>query len=155
MKKFARWLHENGFEVEMLTDENDMLTEKNKSLRRDLMSFTFREHMIKTSDKVFIILSSSYARLCESGERNGTTNQNPSGEVLENLVYSEIVQIRCELIGCRYRSHRFIPICFGLNRAASIPFWIRELLLFSWPEDKTELFNRLSGLPECSLDSLA
>lgn len=151
MKKFAHWLQENGFDVEMLTDENDMLTKENISRRREMMSFKFREHMVKTSDKVFIILSSSYIRLYENAD--DVENQNLSEE--EKLVYGEIVQIRGELHEHQYRSDRIIPILFHLDKEASIPFWINELVFFSWPEDKTNnrLVNWLRGLPECSLDS--
>ena len=151
MKEFAHWLQDNGFDVEMLTDENDMLTKENISLRRELMSFKFREHMVKSSDKVFIIVSTSYAKLCENGD--DVRNQNLSEE--EKLVYGELLQIRCELHEHVYRSDRFIPILFRLNKAASIPFWIKELVYFSWPEEKTSkrLLNRLNGLPECSPDS--
>ena len=151
MKEFVSWLHRNGFGVEMLTDEDDMLREENRLLRRELVSFKFREHMVKTSDKVFIILSPSYLKLCEMNE-DDARNQNVSEE--EKLVYDEVVQIRCELHEQMYRSDRFIPILFRLNEAASIPFWIKELVFFSWPEDKATLLNRLNGLPECPPDNL-
>jgi hypothetical protein len=152
VKKFVYWLHGNGFDVEMLTDEGDMLTKDNRSLKRQLMSWKLREHMLKNSDKAFIILSPSYLKLCQMKE-DDVANQNFSEE--EKLVNGEIAQIRCELHEHMYRSDRFIPILFRLNESASIPFWIKELVFFSWPEDKANdrLLNRLNGLPECPLNN--
>ena len=148
------WLRENQIDVQMLTDEGDMLTERNRKLRREMISFKFREHMLTTADKVFIILSPSYLKLCDMKE-DDAINQNVSEE--EKLVNGEIIQIRSELHEQMYRSNRFIPILFRLEKATSIPFWIKELVFFSWPEDKTNkrLLNWLNGLPEYPLNNLA
>ena len=131
----------------MLTDEDDLLSDENKCLRRELMSFMFREHMIKTSDKIFVILSPLYLRLCEMRE-DDVLNNNLSEK--ERTVKREIAQIRCELNETIFRTDRCIPIRFRLGELASIPFWIKEFELFSWPEDKTtaRLINKLNGLPE-------
>ena len=133
----------------MLTEENDMLTKRNLLRRMELARFMFREFMVKSSDKVFLILSPVYLELCTSsmGE-DDAINQNFSEE--EKLVNGEIVQIRWELNENMYRSRRFVPICFRRIESASIPFWIKELVFFSWPEDKTnqKLLNWLNGLPE-------
>ncbi|XP_028401883.1 uncharacterized protein LOC114524875 [Dendronephthya gigantea] len=150
LKKFVKWLDENGFNVQMLTDEEDLLSAENKCLRRELMSFRFREHMIRTSDKVFVILSPLYIRLCEMRE-DDVLNENLTEE--EKMVKREIAQIRCELNETIFRTDRFIPIRFRLGEMASIPFWIKDFELFSWPEEKTttRLLNKLNGLPEYHL----
>ena len=151
LTEFVDWLHNNQFDVQMLTDEGNLLTEENRSLRRELPSFMFREHMLKTTDKVFIILSPSYLRLCKMRE-DDAMNQNLSEE--ERLVNGEIIQIRSELHDTVFCSDRFIPILFRLEEETRIPFWIKELVFFSWPEDKTRLLNWLNGLPECPPNNL-
>lgn len=152
VKNFVFWLHRSGFAVEMLTDEGDLLTKENRSRLRELMTFTFRERMVKESSKVFIILSNTYLKLCSEMTENDAMNQNFLEE--EKLVCGEIVQIRSELHQHMYRSDRFLPILLCPKDTARIPFWVRELPLFSWPDDKIRLLSKLSGVPEYSQEHI-
>lgn len=147
VKNFAKWLLDNGHDVQMLTDDCKLLKEENQFLRKEMMSFKFREHMLNSSRKIFMILSSTYLKHCAIKE-DEMKNVDFSEE--EKLLNGEITQIRGEMHDNLYLSDRFIAVLFHLNNEMTVPFWIKGLPIFSWPKEEksNKLLNYLKGLPE-------
>ena len=139
---FISWLRGKGFDVQM----DRMLSLSNEQLLRELGRFRFGQVQLSKAKNVFMIVSPSYLRLCRLDEHEPTLD-SLSHE--EKIVYSEIVYIRDDLCSTMFRNDRFIPVLFGVEEA-DLPYWIRELVIYSWPEDKTNnrLMFRLNNQPE-------
>ena len=100
-----------------------------------------------------MIVSPSYLRLCRLDEHAGKSGQDKpmvdSLSLEEKMVYNEIMYIRYDLLSTVSRNDRFIPILFGVDEA-KVPFWIKDLLLYTWPDEKEKerLLYRLYNKPE-------
>ena len=81
---------------------------------------------------VFIIVSSAYLKLCQ---HNGEEINLDGLSQAEKVVYNEIMYVRNELCSTVFRNSRFLPVLFGVE-AIELPFWMKQLVVFSWPEDK-------------------
>ena len=146
---FISWLRKRGFDVQA----DCMLSEDNELLLREIGRLRFRDQLLGKAKNVFMIVSPSYLRLCRLDEHAGKSGQDkPTVDSLsleEKMVYNEIMYIRYDLLSTVSRNDRFIPILFGVDEA-KVPFWIKDLLLYTWPDEKEKerLLYRLYNKPE-------
>ena len=145
--EFTLWFREQGYNVQM----DVMQTPKNESQLRQLGRLRFSELQLKRAKNVLMVVSPGYLKLCKLDESHEATKGRLSNKELQ--VFSEITQIRSELCSTMYRNSRFIPVLFGGVKETELPFWIKDMVVFSWPEDKmnNRLLFRLAEQVEYSL----
>ena len=125
---FCSWFRKHGYNVQM----DIMATESNQEDLKELGRLRWGEKQLTRAKNVFIIVSPSYLNLCrfDEAERDGSSLTQE-----ETIIYSEITQIRNELSSTAYISSRFIPVLFGVKET-ELPFWIKQLVVYNWPNDK-------------------
>jgi hypothetical protein len=109
-----------------------MSTPSNQEELKELGRLRWGEKQLLRAKNVFIIVSPSYLNLCRLDE--GKTDASSLTQE-ETIIYSEITQIRNKLCSTAYISSRFIPVLFGVKET-ELPFWIKQLVVYSWPNDK-------------------
>ena len=106
-----------------------MSTPSNQEELKELGRLRWGEKQLLRAKNVFIIVSPSYLNLCRLKTDASSLTQE------ETIIYSEITQIRNKLSSTAYISSRFIPVLFGVKET-ELPFWIKQLVVYSWPNDK-------------------
>ena len=144
---FSNWFRKHGYDVQM----DIMSTPSNQEDLKELGRRRWGEKQLLRAKNVFIILSPPYLNLCRLDE--GKTDASSLTQE-EKIIYSEITQIRNELSSTAYISSRFIPVLFGVKET-ELPFWIKQLVVYSWPDDKmnNKLLYRINE--EISYDNAA
>ena len=132
------WLRKHGYNVQM----DIMATQSNQEDLKELGRLRWSEKQLTRAKNVFIIISPSYLNLCRLDEGENDRSSLTQGET---IIYSEITQIRNELSSTAYISSRFIPVLFGVKET-ELPFWIKQLVVYNWPNDKTndKLLHRVN-----------
>lgn len=129
--EFTSWFREHGYDVQM-----DLMHGPRSELRlRELGRFRFGELQLQKAKYVFMIVSPDYLKLCR---QNGEETNLDGLSHAEKIVYNEIMYVHHELCSTAFRNSRFLPVLFGVE-AIELPFWMKELVVFSWPEDKKNL----------------
>lgn len=108
-----------------------MAAPSNQEDLKELGRRRWGEKQLLNAKNIFIILSSSYLDLCRLDE--GKIPALPLTHE-EMIIYDEITKIRNDLSSSAYISSRFIPVLFGVNET-ELPFWIKQLVVYTWPED--------------------
>jgi hypothetical protein len=109
-----------------------MSTSANLEDLKELGRLRWGEKQLREANNVFIVVSPSYLNLCR---RDEVKTDASSLTQEEKIVYNEITQIRSELSSTAYISSRFIPVLFGVKET-DLPFWIKERVVYTWPDDK-------------------
>ena len=136
---FSSWFRKQGYNVQM----DVMSTQSNQEDLKELGRLRWGEKQLLKAKSVFMIISPSYLNLCRLDEGDKIDGSSLTQD--EIIVYSEITQIRNELSSAAYITSRFIPVLFGVKET-ELPFWIKQRVVYSWPEDKTnnKLLYRIS-----------
>lgn len=108
-----------------------MAAPSNQEDLKELGRRRWGEKQLLNAKNIFIILSSSYLDLFRLDE--GKIPALPLTHE-EMIIYDEITKIRNDLSSSAYISSRFIPVLFGVNET-ELPFWIKQLVVYTWPED--------------------
>ncbi|XP_028407096.1 uncharacterized protein LOC114529472 [Dendronephthya gigantea] len=125
---FGSWLRKHGYNVQM----DIMLSPSNQQDLKELGRLRWGAEQLSKARSVFLLVSPSYLKLCrlDVGETNAS-----SLTLEEKIIFSEITQMRNDLSNDAYISSRFIPVLFGVKET-ELPFWIRQRVVYSWPDDK-------------------